>query len=346
MNYFITGITGFIGSNLASYLLAEGHQVNAIFRNFADTKAFSHPNLHLFVGDLHDKAILLKAMKDCQQGFHLAAFAKPWAKDPNTFYRINVEGTINVFESAQMMGLEKIVFTSSAATVSPSNGNIPSHESTLRREPYFNEYETTKSEAELIAVEYTKKGLPVVIVNPSRVYGPGPMNASNSITKMIRGYCNGQWRFIPGNGEKIGNYVFIDDVVNGHILAAEKGRAGERYILGGENLSFDGFFAALENVTGIHRNMVHLPLFVMFAAANLMELQNPVTGIPPAITAPWVKKYLRHWCLSSTKAERELGYTITSFEEGVRKTINWLMETSLLEMNKKMPNYDLRLATH
>ena len=104
MNYFITGITGFIGSNLASYLLAEGHQVNAIVRNFTDTKAFSHPNLHLFVGDLHDKAVLLKAMKGCGQGFHLAAFAKPWSKDPNTFYRINVEGAINVFESAQMTG--------------------------------------------------------------------------------------------------------------------------------------------------------------------------------------------------------------------------------------------------
>jgi farnesol dehydrogenase len=345
MNYFMTGITGFIGSNLASYLLAEGHQVNAIVRNLTDTKTFSHPNLHLFVGDLHDKAILLKAMKDCQQGFHLAAFAKPWAKDPNTFYRINVEGTINVFESAKKTGIEKIVFTSSAATISPSNGNIPSHESTVRKEPYFNEYETTKSEAEHIAAEYSKNGLPVVIVNPSRVYGPGPMNASNSITKMIKGYCNGQWRFIPGDGEKIGNYVFIDDVINGHILASKKGRAGERYILGGENLSFDDLFNTLEYVTGIRRKMVHLPLFVMFAAANLMEWQNSVTGIPPAVTAPWVKKYLRDWCLSSAKAKRELGYTITSFEEGVRKTINWLTETSLLEMNKKMLKYNLSLAT-
>ena len=229
--------------------------------------------------------------------------------------------------------------------MSPSNGSIPCNESTLRKEPFFNEYEITKSEAERISVEYSNMGLSVVIVNPSRVYGPGPINASNSITKMIKGYCNGQWRIIPGNGEKIGNYVFIDDVVNGHILAAEKGRAGERYILGGENLSFHDFFAALENVTGIHRNMVHLPLFVMFAAVKLMELQNPVTGIPPAITAPWIKKYLRDWCLSSTKAERELGYTITSFEEGVRKTINWLTETSLLEMNKKMTKYNLKFVT-
>ncbi len=340
MNYFITGITGFIGSNLASYLLAEGHQVNAIVRNFADTKAFGHPNLHLFVGDLHDKAVLLKAMKGCSQGFHLAAFAKPWSKDPNTFYRINVEGTINVFESALKTSIEKVVFTSSAATVSPSNGNIPSHESTLRKEPFFNEYETTKSEAELIAAEYTKRGLPVVIVNPSRVYGPGPINASNSITRMIKGYCNGNWRIIPGNGKKVGNYVFIDDVVTGHILAAERGKAGERYILGGENLSFNEFFTVLANVTGRYRKMIHLPLFVMLTAAKLMELQNPLTGIPPAITAPWIKKYLHDWCLSSAKAESELGYTITSFKEGVRKTINWLIETSLIQTNNKMLKHE------
>jgi nucleoside-diphosphate-sugar epimerase len=345
MNYFITGITGFIGSNLASYLLAEGNHVNAIVRNFTDTKSISHPNLHLFVGDLHDTSVLQKAMKGCDQGFHLAAFAKPWAKDPNTFYRINVEGTRNVFESAKKIGVEKVVFTSSAATISPSNGKIPSHESTARKEPYYNEYETTKSEAERIAAAYSKKGLPVVIVNPSRVYGPGPLNASNSITKMIKGYCNGQWRFIPGNGEKIGNYVFIDDVVNGHILAAKKGRAGERYILGGENLSFDDFFSTLEDVTGIHRNMVHLPLFVMFTAAKIMEWQNPVTGIPPAITAPWVRKYLRDWCLSSAKAERELGYSITPFKDGARKTIGWLMESSIDELTKKLLRYNLKIAS-
>ena len=326
MKYFITGITGFIGSNLARYLLADGHQVNAIVRNEQDTKEFNFPNLQLFKGDLHDKRTLREGMEGCTRVFHLAAFAKPWAKDSNIFYKINVEGSVNVFESAKESGVERVVFTSSAATMSPSNGKTPSNETTPRVIPFFNEYESTKSEAELIAIDFSAKGLPVVIVNPSRVYGPGPINASNSITKMIRGYCNGRWRIIPGDGKKIGNYVFIDDVVNGHILAAEKGRPGERYLLGGENLSFDDFFSTLEKVSGLHRKMVDLPLFVMQAAAKVMEWQNPITGIPPAITAPWVKKYLHDWCLSSAKAERELGYKITSFEEGVGKTLNWLTE--------------------
>ena len=327
MKYFITGITGFIGSNLARYLLDEGHSINAIVRNLQDTKEFNYPNLQLFKGDLHDKRALRNGMEGCNKVFHLAAFAKPWSKNPDTFYKINVEGSVNIFESAKESGVEKVVFTSSAATMSPSNSMTPSTELTPREVPFFNEYESTKSEAEALAIDFSDNGLQVVIVNPSRVYGPGPINASNSITKMIRGYCNGHWRIIPGDGKKIGNYVFIDDVVNGHILAAEKGRAGEKYLLGGENLCFDDFFCTLEKVSGVHRKMVHLPLFVMYASAKLMEWQNPITGIPPAINAPWVKKYLHDWCLSSAKAERELGYRITSFNEGVRKTINWLSET-------------------
>jgi nucleoside-diphosphate-sugar epimerase len=327
MKYFITGITGFIGSNLVRYLLAEGHQVNAIVRNLQDAIEFHQPNLQLFQGDLHDKRMLLSGMEGCTIAFHLAAFAKPWAQDPRTFYKINVEGSANIFESAKESGVEKVVFTSSAATMSPSEGITPADESTHRVVPFFNEYENSKSEAEALAIDFSVNGLSVVIVNPSRVYGPGPINASNSITKMIRGYCNGKWRIIPGDGRRIGNYVFIDDVIKGHILAAEKGRAGERYLLGGENLCFDDFFGTLQKVSGINRKMIHLPLCVMSSVAKFMEWQHPLTGIPPAITPSWVNKYLCDWCLSSAKAERELGYTITSFKEGVRRTIHWLTES-------------------
>ncbi len=328
MKYFITGITGFIGSNLAKYLLAEGHTVNALVRNPEDARTFNHPNLHLFKGDLQNKWALYNGMEDCDVVFHLAAYAKPWSKDPATFQQINVEGTVNVFETAKKAGVPKVIFTSTAATMSPSIGKLPTDESTTRSEPFFNEYEATKCEAERIAGEYSLQGLQVIIVNPSRVYGPGPINPSNSITKMIRGYCCGTWKFIPGDGKKFGNYVFIDDVINGYMLASEKGRSGERYILGGENLSFDDLFLTIEKVTGMHRKMFHLPMFVMYAVAALMEWQNKITGIPPAITTNWIKKYLNDWSLSSAKAERELGYHITPIEVGVRKTIDWLRENS------------------
>jgi nucleoside-diphosphate-sugar epimerase len=324
MKYFMTGITGFIGSNLARQLATDGHQVNALIRSKIPDDLKDLKGISFFNGDLFDLPVLDDAMKGCQVAFHLAALAKPWAKDPLEFTRINVQGAVNVFEAALKAGVGKVVFTSSAATMSPSNSAECTDEDTPRSIPLFNEYETTKAEAERMAREYCLKGLPVVIVNPSRVFGPGPLNTSNSTTKMIAGYVQGNWRIIPGDGQKIGNYVFIDDVVYGHLLAAQKGRAGERYILGGDNLSFDEFFLKIGKVAGRRRSMVHLPLIIMKTGARLMELQNKLTGIPPLITAPWVKKYLNHWSLSSGKAVRELGYTITPFETGVKKTLEWL----------------------
>lgn len=326
MKYFLSGITGFIGYNLARQLAEDGHSVNAIIRNQVSNDWKDFPGLQLFKGDLHDLNALKQAMKGCEVAFHLAAFAKPWSKDPGDFHRINVEGAVNVFTAALESGVQKVVFTSSAATMSPSVDHTPANETTPRKVPFFNAYEKTKAEAEMKAREFCTKGLPVVIVNPSRVYGPGPINASNSVTRMIAGYLKGTWRIIPGDGKMIGNYVFIDDVVHGHVLAAQKGRAGERYILGGENITFDELFQTLDKVTGLHRRMVCLPLAVMTVSARFMEWQNLLTGIPPAITADFVKKYMNHWSLSSDKAIDELGYHITPFETGVRETLEWLLK--------------------
>jgi farnesol dehydrogenase len=324
MKCFLTGITGFIGSHLARRLVADGHSVNAIIRRPAPESLAKLPGVRLFNGDLHDRPILDKAMEGCETAFHLAAFAKPWSKDPGEFGRVNVAGAVNVFAAALESGIKKAVFTSSAATISPSLGRQPANEASPKQIPFFNAYEATKTEAEIKAREFCRNGLPVVIVNPSRVYGPGPLNPSNSLTRMIAGYLEGTWRIIPGDGKKIGNYVFIDDVVEGHVLALLKGRPGERYILGGENLTFHEFFRILEEVSSIHRRMIHLPLAVMTSAAKFLVWQNRVTGIPPVITADFVKKYLNHWSLSSDKAIHELGYRITPFRAGAKKTLEWL----------------------
>ncbi|MBP6872467.1 MAG: SDR family oxidoreductase [Bacteroidales bacterium] len=323
MKCFITGISGFIGASLAEQLTANGHSVNALVRNPEKVSTANHPGVRYFKGDLFDNLVLLQAMEGCDTVFHLAAFAKPWSKDPAYPHRVNVEGAVNVFEAAFKAGVKKVVFTSSAATMSPSDGDLSVDEDTQRTIPYFNAYETTKAEAESKAREYCGRGLPVIIVNPSRVYGPGPLNPSNSTTKMMIGYKSGKWRIIPGDGSKIGNYVYIDDVVRGHILAAEKGRAGERYILGGENVTFDDFFGILANVSGNRRKMVHLPVPVMAGVARAMQWQARFTGIPPLITEDFVLKYLNDWCLSSAKAEQELGYHITPLAQGVRKTLEW-----------------------
>jgi farnesol dehydrogenase len=327
MKYFLTGISGFIGLNLARQLVTDGHTVNAIIRGPAPEEFKDNPAVRFFKADLQSIEKLKEAMEGCEMAFHLAAFARPWSKDPGDFQRVNVEGAANVFEAALACGLKKVIFTSSAATMSPSDGQEPANEFTTRSVPYFNPYESTKAEAERLAQAYCQKGLPVVIVNPTRVYGPGPINASNSLTRMIDGYRKGSWRIIPGDGKNIGNYVYIDDVVHGHMLASQKGKPGEKYILGGENLTFDELFSILGNITGTRRRMLHLPLVIMTITSRLMVWQNSVTGIPPAITPDFVKKYMNHWSLSSDKAISELGYKVTSFETGAGFTLEWLKKS-------------------
>jgi nucleoside-diphosphate-sugar epimerase len=185
-------------------------------------------------------------------------------------------------------------------------------------------YEKTKAEAEKIALDYSKKGLNVITVNPTRVYGPGKLTESNSLTKIIRLYISGLWRIVPGNGKSMGNYVFIDDVVEGHILAAKNGRTGERYILGGENHSFRELFDIIGETAGKRRILVNLPAGLMKGIIKGFMFISKISGSPPAITMDWLDKYLNNWIMSSDKAVQELGYRITPLSEGVSNTIKWL----------------------
>jgi nucleoside-diphosphate-sugar epimerase len=167
-------------------------------------------------------------------------------------------------------------------------------------------------------------GIEIVIVNPSRVYGPGVLSDSNGITRIVQRYIRGKWRIIPGNGESIGNYVFVDDVVSGHILAMEKGRSGERYILGGTNLTYNQLFNQLAELTGKKYFMIHVPLSLCQMIAGIMLFIARVLGSAPLITPALIRKYNHNWNISSSKADRELGYRPIDFKTGASLTINWL----------------------
>jgi len=325
MNILITGATGFIGTTLTQKLAEDGHNVHALYRSKEKAKIIEHRNVRLFKGDITDYKSVECAVRSCEAVFHMAAYARVWAKDSATFNRINVQGTVNVLDAAQKEGVKKIVFTSTAGVLGPSVNGIVT-ESTQRKISYFNEYEIAKAQAEEKISEYIRKGLEIVVVNPTRVYGPGILSESNGITKMIKLYSKGKFRWIPGNGESIGNYVYVDDVVEGHVLALEKGKSGERYILGGHNISFNRFFEQLSSATGQNRRMIKLPLLLMLGIAYLLSLRAKAFGIPPLITPPWVKRYLHNWDVSSEKAIKELGYQITSLDKGLKKTLDWLKE--------------------
>lgn len=324
MKIFITGATGYIGNNLAKRLAAEGHIVHALCRSAHKLSLLQHKNIKLFEGDITDISSIQSAMKGCEQVYHLAAYARVWAKDPSIYYKLNVGGTQNVLDAAKNTGIINIVVTSTAGVLGPS-GEKPVKEDDQRIGNILNEYEETKTQSETMCREYAAKfGMRIIIVNPPRVYGPGVESESNALTKMIRLYMQGKWRILPGDGKRVGSYVLVDDVVNGHILAMEKGRAGERYILSGVNASYSEFFDAIAKAAGKKVILFPMPVWLMVIAGYGMIGYTKITGKAPLLTPKWIKKYLYDWSLSCEKAQNELGYTYRPLDEGIQKTVDWL----------------------
>ena len=187
----------------------------------------------------------------------------------------------------------------------------------------FTEYEESKVVAEREVLERASRGFPVVLVHPTRVYGPGAMTEGNSVSLMIDQYDRGRFPALLERGKNVGNYAFVDDVVEGHILAMEKGRHGERYILGGENASLESLLSQVSEVTGKKHVQVNLPRSLALFYAGLEKRKGEWLGLQPKVTPGWVETFLRDWACTSAKAERDLGYRITPLREGLRRTLAW-----------------------
>lgn len=323
MKFFVTGATGFLGTGLVNELVARGHQIHFLSRDPLKVNYFKNNNVRFFLGDVLDIVKIEEAMTGCDYVFHLAGCVKACTKKPDTFYQINVLGTKNVLGTARKLSIKKTIITSTAGIFGPSTDGIIT-ETKIRNIDYFNEYEKTKSQAEEIALEYARKGQNIVIVNPTRIYGPGPLTESNIVTLLIKKYSEGKWSFVPGNGEAIGNYVYIDDVVQGHLLAMEKGKSGEKFILGGSNESYSDIICTIDNIQKRKHRIIKVPIFLVFTLTWIQVIVSNLFGKPPQITSGWVKKILNDWNTSNEKAMQVLGYKPTNLETGIKKTLNWL----------------------
>jgi len=323
MKVFVSGATGYIGIQLVKRLAHSGFQVHALYRSEPKAELIRFEGVTLFKGDILDKQSLAMAMKGCSQAYHVAAYAAVWAKDPKLFFRYNVEGTLQVIDAARTAGTKRMVVTSTAGILGPSERE-PVHEGSPVPSSFFTLYEASKYEMEQRIKNELNSDLEIVLVNPTRVYGPGILSKSNGLALLIKKYISGKWRFIPGDGERSGNYAYVEDVVNGHLLAMEKGRSGERYILGGEELSYNLLFEHVREASGVRFRLFHLPLQLLFVAAGVMMLVSKLSGKPPLIVPSWVRKLTHNWVVSSEKAIRELGYSPIPAREGIEKTVHWV----------------------
>jgi len=323
MKIFITGASGYIGQNLVFRLLTLGHTVHVLCRQKPEEELFTNDKVVIFNGDLLDREAIRSAMDGCQQVYHVAAYARAWAKDPTTYFKINVQGTVNILDAALELGVQKVIYTSTVATLATSNGH-PATEDAVRLLDFFTEYESSKFMAEEKVQQYVAKGLDVSIVHPVRVYGPGKWTESNVISMMIKSYVEGKWHVIPGDGNTLGCFSYIDDVVNGHLLAMENGKPGEKYILGGTNMNFNQFFELLSKITNKHFLLIRIPVPLLMLFGWKEEAFSKWFSKEPIITRKWINKYRYNLDYSCEKAIKELGYTVTPMEEGIRETLEWI----------------------
>ena len=326
MRVLITGASGWIGAALTQRLLLGGHEVTAIVRR---PQAFPLPpseRLHLISGDLLDVDVVHRAMRGCTQVYHLAAFAKVWTPDDRTYFEQNVTATNNLLTSAQQASIDRMVHVGTAGIWGPSIQSVVD-EQKVRDIDFFNAYESSKAMADLAVKDAViQTGLDAVIVSPTRVYGPALSGKPQGVTQLIDKYVRGSWRWHPGDGTRVGNYVYIDDVVEGLLLAMEHGVKGETYLLAGENSDYIHFFKRIAELSGIHRTMLPMPSWLQMAFAYVQLALAKTMGREPLITPSWSAKGLYDWEVDGTKAQRALGLRPTSLDEGIRKTVSWLSQ--------------------
>ncbi|HSU27821.1 MAG TPA: NAD-dependent epimerase/dehydratase family protein [Chitinophagaceae bacterium] len=321
MRVFVTGATGFIGSRLVHRLHLEGTEINILVRNLDSGNLPEGKNIRIFKGDITQPETIAPAIRDCTHVYHCAAIAKFSSSDNNAFRRINVEGTRNILQASLDAHVEKLVFTSSAAVFGPS-GSIPLVESHQRTEPFESVYDISKQLAENLVRHYVNKGLHAVIVNPSRVFGPGLQTYSNAVNRVIQQILNKKILLFPAIGKYASNYCYVEDVVTGHILAMEKGSAGENYILGGENISYSDLLASILSFAPTRNYVLKIPVPLLKGIAFFSQLVNKYSELTPSL----IKRFAKNRLLNSDKAVQELGYRITPFDYGMATTIAYLIE--------------------
>ena len=323
MKALVTGATGFVGGAVARALVRRGIDVRVMARSGSDLQNLRGLPHELVTGDLRDQASLRSALTGCSQLYHVAAHYALWAKDPSIFYDVNVIGTKNLLEAARDVGTERIVYCSTIGAIGlPPSGGLGTEETPVSLEQMAGHYKRSKYLAEQEVLKLARAGLPVVIVNPSAPVGAADVKPTPT-GQIVVDFMKGR---MPAYIETGLNIVDVDDVAAGHLLAMEKGRTGERYILGGKNLMLREVLEILSRLSGVKAPTIKLPRLAILPLAYLNLWVANMTGQPPRIPLEGVKmaKYKMHYDCS--KAIRELGIPQTPPEVALEKAVRWFRD--------------------
>ncbi len=326
MRVLVTGATGFIGFHVAMELLRAGREVRALARQGNIAPELLKLGCEVSKGDIRDFDSVCRAVRGSDEVYHVAADYRLWVPDPERMYETNVTGTVNIMRAALEAGTGKVVYTSSVGTLAAqparSGGKaiVPSNEDTpVSFNQMIGHYKKSKFLAEREVEGFARKGLPVVIVNPSTPIGamdrkPTPTGA------MIVSFLNGK---VPAYLETGLNFVGVHDVALGHLLAARHGRTGEKYILGGYNMTLRDFYREASSISGMKPPSVRLPYGPVLMAAYFNEALSKLTGKAPAIPLTGVRMAGKYMYFDSSKARSELKMPLTPIKEAIREAVEW-----------------------
>ena len=324
MKTLVTGGSGFIGSHIVRELTDQGRDVRVLVEEGAGTENLDGLDVERVTGDVRDREAVRGALKGCDSLFHAAAIYALWLPDPSVIYEVNVDGTRIVMEEAADAGVERIVYTSSIAALGVEDGFKSSTEETpFNQWRNANDYIKSKVMADMEVASLVQRGLPAVTVCPAFPFGErdiGPTPTGDLIVKILR-------RAVPGYLEGGINLVDVEDVAKGHVLAAQKGRAGERYILGNENITIRAFMEMVSDIAGVKAPLRKLPYAAALAIGVGGELLSRfVTKRPPLVTVKTVRYGAQYLYFDIAKAQRELGYAPKPVEGSIERAVRWFRE--------------------
>lgn len=329
MTVLVTGATGFVGSAVARALLSQGETVRVLVRPQSDRKNLTGLDVDIAEGDLDEPASLMPAVSGCSAVFHVAADYRLWTRNPDDMVRTNVQGSIAVVEAALKAGIEKIIYTSSVATLGINAGGVPGDEETpVALADMIGIYKRSKFLAEEAVQKLIREaGAPVVIVNPSTPVGPNDIKPTPT-GRMIVEAAAGRMPAFVDTGL---NVVHVDDVAAGHLLAWRQGTVGERYVLGGENMKLAEILKEIAQICGRKPPTICIPHGAIMPIAHFAELWTRITGgTEPFVTVDGVRMARKKMYYSSEKASRDLGYRARPAHEAFADAVAWFRENGYL----------------